>query len=165
MSIFVGFQHSAVSIQPFLAAELVVLQVEDVLVEGLLAARSVLLGLEGSGVCLDGREVLHAGMRGSRGGRQTLLEFQLVRRERVRIARYLLAQEEAVTLVVGGRCRTVGCQQHLVAGVTAALARLCQCAGYGVDTGRENYICHFACGVCRTALALALALAVRTSTP
>jgi hypothetical protein len=26
--------------------------------------------------------------------------------------------------------------------VTAALARLCQCAGYRVDTGRENYICH-----------------------
>jgi hypothetical protein len=30
--------------------------------------------------------------------------------------------------------------------VLTALARLCQCAGYRVDTGRENYICHFACG-------------------
>jgi hypothetical protein len=36
----------------------------------------------------------------------------------------------------------VGCQQHLVARVLTALARLCQCAGYGVDTGRENYLSH-----------------------
>ncbi len=89
----------------------------------------------------------------------------LVRGERVRVARYLLTQVQSVTLAVGGRCRTVGCQQHLVARVLTALARLCQCAGYAIDTGRENYICHFVFGVCRTALALALALAVRTSTP
>ena len=45
-------------------------------------------------------------------------------------------------MVVGGRCRTVGCQQHLVARVLTALARLAQCAGYAIDTGTENYICH-----------------------
>ena len=133
-----------------LRAQLVILQVKDVLVEGLLAARGVLLGLEGGGICLDGREVLHAGMRGSRSGRQALLELQLVRGERVRVARYLLTQVQSVTLAVGGCCRSVGCQQHLVARVTAALARLAECAGYAIDTGAENYICHVAFGVCRT---------------
>jgi hypothetical protein len=26
--------------------------------------------------------------------------------------------------------------------VTAALARLAECAGYAIDTGRENYLSH-----------------------
>ncbi len=65
---FCGFQHSAVSIQPFLAAELVVLQVEDVLVEGLLATRLILLCAPCSLVGLDGAQVLDTRLGCTRSG-------------------------------------------------------------------------------------------------
>ena len=128
-----------------LRAQFVILQVEEVGVEGLLTSGQILLLVESSAVGLQGGEVLHTSLSGGGCLSEARAELQLVGRRRG-TALYLLPQVQTVTMVVLRRCRTVSGQQHLVARVLTALARLRECAGYAIDTGTENYICHVACG-------------------
>ena len=57
-------------------------------------------------------------------------------------ALHFLAQEQAVTIRVGGSCRSVRAKQHLVAAVLRVLTRLTQCAGHMINTGTPFYFCH-----------------------
>ncbi len=55
---------------------------------------------------------------------------------------YFLAQIEAVTVGTGGCRYAVGAKQHFVAAVLRVVARFCECAGYGINTGAPFYFSH-----------------------
>ena len=94
------YQRSGLS-----AAQFVVLQFEDVRVEGLLATGQILLLVESSAVGLQGAQVLHTSLSGGGCLSEARAELQLVGRRRG-AALYLLPQVQTVTLVVLRRCRT-----------------------------------------------------------
>ena len=117
------------------------LEAPQILFHGLLAARSVFLGIEGNLILSDLGEILRTVCYCGRNGCEALTDFTLVSGDR-RAAFHLLAQVKTVTLRVGGRCYTVGTKQHLLTAVLGIRSRFAQCAGYAVYSGTPYYICH-----------------------
>ena len=124
-----------------LTAEFVVLQVEDVGVEGLLATRGVLLGVESSAVSLQGGEVLDADCGSLRGLCETgaCLEF-VSRRSGGAGVRIGVLGVNTLTVGVGGGSGTVGHDEITTVLVTIFLDGFLHCALDILDTS-DAYGC------------------------
>ena len=99
------------------------------------------LCLEGGLVTGDLTQVVHTSRYG--GGYCTeLRSLDGLCCRRSTLAYHFLTQVQTVAVRTGGLCYAMRCQQHLLAAVLRVTTRLCQCAGYTVNSGGISYFCH-----------------------
>ena len=117
------------------------LEAPQVTLVSLFAVRLVLLGDESGLVGRHLHQVLGTGCHGACDDAEAVTSCHFGRPNGSGTLHFA-PQIQSITFVTGGSRYAVCCQKHFGARVLAALARLCQCAGYAVYSGGESYTCH-----------------------